>query len=191
MHGNYLELLEALAEALLDPLIPLSADAPGVQIRLARVEAQHAQPRVCEINAATSEQLREVLVAYVPRVMIAEKDRFVLAMYRLDQPVRLSELLAKPHVGKVARDHDDVGLELVKLVDDTLGQRRDVVSRPAVQVRDVRYDRRPIHVSSGESSRYFGRDCLESASREVRDSSPPRRLVSWSSEPSSSGRSSL
>ena len=58
----------------------------------------------------------------VARIVVAHQHEPMLAVELREQPVCLLELLAKPHVRQVAGDDDDVGRELVELVDDARGK---------------------------------------------------------------------
>ncbi len=148
VHGEHPELVVVDREVLLDPVVALATDSPGVEVRLARVDAEHARARVHQLDAACAEQVREVLVADVARVVVAHQHHSTVARDPVDEVVRQFELVMETHVGEVAGHNHDVRAQQIELVDDALGERGDVIARPAVQVGDVRDDGRCSHAAS-------------------------------------------
>ena len=85
-----------------------------------------------------AEELLEMDVADVARVVVPGNDHERLALESVEVALRLRVLLLEAVRGQIARAHDDLGGELVDLHDRPFHQIRDEIRRTAVQVRDVR-----------------------------------------------------
>ncbi len=123
----------------------LASHSAGVEIGLRRVDADDPRTAVGELHAARAEELGIVLVAHIAGIVVTQQHDTPVAGYPVEEVARLLELVAEPHVGQIAGHDDDVGAQQVQLIDDTLGERRDVVARSAVQIGDVSDDRRLTH----------------------------------------------
>ena len=125
------------SEALLDPAVAATSDLPVVQVRLGRVDGDHGHAADVDNRAPVAEQLLEVDVADVPRVVVARDDDHRLALDRVEIALRERVLVLEPVRRQVAGDDDDVGRELVHLGDGALEEIREEELRPAVQVRQL------------------------------------------------------
>ena len=132
------------AELLVEPAIARAADGAVVEVGLGRVDPDDADALLEEVAAARPEELLEVHVADVARVVVAGDDQQVGTLQALDIGLRQQVLLAEAVVGEVARDDDHVGPELVDLDDGPLHEVGDEERRPGVQVGDLRdHERAP------------------------------------------------
>ena len=88
-----------------------------------------------QLRAALAEQLLEVHVADVARVVVARDHDHALAVDPVEVLARQLVLAAEAVAGEVAGDDHHVGLELVDLHDRPLEQARHEVRRAAVRGR--------------------------------------------------------
>ncbi len=109
-----------------------------VEVGLGRVDGDDAHSVDVEHGVAVAEELLEVHVADVARVVVSRHDDQRLALQAVEVGLRLGELLLEPERGQVAGADDDVGAEIVDLADRALHQAGHEVRAAAVDVRDVR-----------------------------------------------------
>ena len=133
-----------LGELLLDPAVAASPDLAVVEIGLGRVDGDDGDPVHPEHLVAVAEELLEVHVADVARVVVSGDDDDRVAVDLVQVRLRHRVLVLEPERGQVARADDDVGRELVDLSDRPLDQVRHEMNAPAVDVGDVGDRERPI-----------------------------------------------
>jgi hypothetical protein len=126
-----------LRELLLDPRVPVAADVPVVEVGLGRVDGDDGNPVDVDDGVPRAEQLLEVYVADVPRVVVPGDDDERLAGDPVEVGLGLGILRLEALCGQVARANDDRRLELVDLHDRPLHEVRDEVRRPAMKVGDM------------------------------------------------------
>ena len=126
-----------------------------IEIRLGGVDADDRDAALAEHGVSLSEQLLEVDVADVPRVVVARDDDDGLAVDRVHVFPRRLIFLAEPEGREIAAADDDVGLELVDLVDRSLQQVRHEVGLAAMEVGDVRDRVAVLHGQIGGSMSIF------------------------------------
>ncbi len=129
--------LGRLGELLLDPPVAAATDLAVVEVRLGRVDGDDRDPVLAQDGVAAPEQLLEVRVADVSRVVIAGDDDERLAVDPIEVPLRLGVLLLESVRGQVAGADDDLGLQLVDLRDRALHQVGHEVPVAAVDVGEV------------------------------------------------------
>ena len=95
-------------------------------------------PSLLQDGAAVAEELVEMDVADVARVVVPRDDDERVALDLVEVLARLLVLLPEAEGRQVARADDDVRLQVVDLVDRAVEQARDEVNPSAVQIRDVR-----------------------------------------------------
>ena len=127
-----------VGELLLDPLVAPAADLPVVEIRLGRVDRDDRDAVLAQHRAAAAEEVVEVDVADVARVVVSGDDDERIALDLVEVLARLLVLGPEAEGRQVAGADDDVGAEVVDLVDRALEQARDEVRPSAVDVGDVR-----------------------------------------------------
>ena len=94
-------------------------------------------PADVEHRVPLAEQLLEVDVADVARVVVAGDHDHRLALDAVEVLARERVLVLEAVRGEVARDHDDVGLHLVHLGDRALEVLREEELRPAMEVGEL------------------------------------------------------
>ena len=135
----------ALGELLLDPAVAAAADLAVVEIGLGRVDRDDGRRADAQHRVAVAEQLLEVDVADVARVVVAGDHDHRLALDLVQVAARLLVLVLEPERRQVARADDDVRLQVVDLRDRPLEQAGDEVLAAAVEVGQVRdRERRPL-----------------------------------------------
>ena len=141
-----------LGELLPDPAVAAAADLPVVQIGLGRVDGDDCDAVGAQHRVAVAEQLLEVHIADVARVVVARDDDDRLAFDRVEVALRERVLVLEPVRGQVAGDDDDVRVELVHLRDRPFEQVREEELRPAVEVGQLHHREHPSVLSRhGES----------------------------------------
>ena len=125
-------------ELLLDPAVAPAADLAVVEVGLGRVDRHDCDPADARDRVALAEQLLEVHVADVARVVVAGDDDERLALDPVEVALRLQVLVLEPEGRQVARADDDLRLEVVDLGDRAVEQARDEVLAAAVQVGEMR-----------------------------------------------------
>ena len=126
------------AELLLDPAVPSAADLPVVEVGLRRVDGDDGHAVHVQHGVPFAEQLLEMDVADVPRVVVPGHDDEGLALDPVKVGLGLGELLLEPEGRQVARADDEIGTEVVDLADRALHQAGHEMRTAAVDVRDVR-----------------------------------------------------
>ena len=91
--------------------------------------------RSTELRVA--EQLLEMHVADVARVVVAGDDDERVALDPVEVALRLGVLLLEAERRQIARADDDVGLQVVDLGDRPLHQVRDEVRLAAMEIREM------------------------------------------------------
>ena len=163
-------------ELLLDPAVPAAADLAIVEVGLARVDRDDRRLPHAKHRVAVAEQLLEVDVADVARVVVAGDHDHRLALDAVQVLAREHVLLLEPVRGEVARDHDDVRFHLVHLGDRALEVLWKEELLPAMQVRklDDFEHRRKANSSRSCASLAGSSETLRAAFRPVtRRSSAP------------------
>ena len=105
-----------------------------VEIGLGRVDGDDGDPALAQHPVALPEQLLEVDVADVPRVVVAGDHDERLARDLVQVLARQLILVLEPEAREVARADHDVRLELVDLRDRAIEQGRLEVLLPAMEV---------------------------------------------------------
>ena len=118
-----------LGELLLDPRVAAAADLAVVEVGLGRVDGDDRDAADAQHRVAVAEQLLEVDVADVARVVVARDDDERLALDLVEVAPRERVLLLEAEGRQVARADDDVGLQVVDLGDRALEQVRQEVRR--------------------------------------------------------------
>ncbi len=131
-------------ELLLDPLVAAAADAAVVEIGLGRVDRDDRHAADLQHGVALAEELLEVDVADVARVVVSGDDDERLALDPVEERARLDELGLEAERRQVAAADDEVRLPVVDLRDRALEQRGDEVRPSAVDVGDVGDPERPV-----------------------------------------------
>ena len=124
-------------ELLLDPAVAPASDLPVVEIGLGRVDRHDRRAGPAQHRVALAEELLEVDVADVARVVVAGDHDERLALDPVEVALRGRVLLLEPERRQIARADDDVGLQIVDLGDRSLHQVGDEMRRAAVQVRQL------------------------------------------------------
>ena len=124
-----------LGELLLDPRVAAAADDAVVEVGLGRVDGDDGDAVHVQRAPALAEELLEVDVADVPRVVVPGTTTTLLALDALEVRLGLRVLLLEAERRQVARADDDVRLELVDLHDRAVGEVRHEVRRAAVEIR--------------------------------------------------------
>ncbi len=123
-----------LGELALDPGVTPTADRTVVEIGLGRVDGDNGDPALAQHPVALPEQLLEVDVADVPRVVVAGDHDERLARDLVQILASQLILVLEPEAREVPGADDDVRLELVDLRDRAIEQGRLEVLLPAVEV---------------------------------------------------------
>src|SRR5215510_16250974 len=106
-----LQIRVLVPKLLLDPSVTPAADLPVVEIRLGRVDRDDGHAVEVEHRVARAEELLEMDVADVPRVVVSGHDDQRLALEPVEVRLRLRELLLEAEGRQVAGADDDVRLE--------------------------------------------------------------------------------
>ena len=131
-------------ELLLDPAVAAAADLAVVEVGLGRVDRDDGGRADAEHRVAVAEELLEVDVADVARVVVARDHDHRLALDLVEVAPRLLVLVLEAERRQVAGADDDVRLQVVDLADRPLEQAGDEVLAAAVEVGQVRdRERRP------------------------------------------------
>ena len=128
---------ESSRELLLDPGVAPASDLAVVEVGLGRVDGDDGHAAEPEHGAALAEELLEVDVADVARVVVPGDDDERLALEPVEVLLRLDVLRLEPERRQVARADDEIRLEVVHLRDRPLHQVRHEVRPAAVQIGDV------------------------------------------------------
>jgi hypothetical protein len=124
-------------EALLDPGVAAAADLAVVEIGLGRVDRHHSDAADARHGIAVAEELLEMDVADVARVVVAGDDDDGLAVEPVEVVLCQRVLLLETEGRQVARTDDDLRFEVIHLGDRALEQVRQEELRPAMHVRDL------------------------------------------------------
>src|SRR5690242_15644856 len=157
-------------KALLDPRIASSPDLAMVEIRFRGVDGDDRDAVDTLDGVAVAEQLLEVDVADVARIVVPRDHDDVLAVDRVEVALRERVLLLEPERRQVSRADDDVRLQVVDLGDRALEEVRQEELRPTVQIRDLD-DREGS--TTGRHARSVGR----SGKRPISASGPVATLI--------------
>ena len=118
--------------------VAAAADLPVVEVRLRRVDRDDRDAVLAQDRAAAAEEVVEVDVADVARVVVAGDDDERVALDLVEELARLLVLGPEAERRQVAGADDDLRREIVDLVDRALEQAGHEVRPPAVNVGDVR-----------------------------------------------------
>ena len=99
-----------LGELLLDPAVAAAADLAVVEVGLGRVDGDDVTPCLLKHGVPLAEQLLEMDVADVPRVVVPGHDDEGLAVDPVEVASRRDVLLLEAERRQIARADDDVGL---------------------------------------------------------------------------------
>ena len=124
-------------ERLLDHPVAAAADLAVVEVGLARVDRDDRRPADVEHRVPVAEEILEVDVADVARVVVARDHDHRLAVDAVQVLARERVLVLEAVRGEVAGDHDDVRLHLVHLGDRALEVLREEELLPAMQVGEL------------------------------------------------------
>src|SRR6266542_3492716 len=138
-----------LGEALLDPPVAAATDLAVVEVRLGRVDRDHDHVADATDGVARAEELLEVDVTHVPRIVVPGDDD-ALALDPVEIGLGLPVLLLEAEGRQVAGADDDVRLEIVDLGDGALEQVWKEVRAAAVEVRDLRDRERSVTAHRAE-----------------------------------------
>ena len=108
-----------------------------VEIGLGRVDGDDRDSFTLDNVVSRAEQLLEVDVADVARVVVAGDDDHAVALEPVEIRLRLHVLVLEAHRRQVAGADDDVRLLIVDLVDRPLHQAGHEMDLAAMDVRDV------------------------------------------------------
>ena len=108
-----------------------------VEVRLSRVDGDHRDTADPPHRVAVAEELFEMDVADVARVVVPRDDDDRLARDRVDVLLGERVLLLEAEGRQVAGDDDDVRLDVVDLGDCALEEVWQEELRAAVQIRDL------------------------------------------------------
>ena len=125
-------------ELALDPGVAATPDLAVIEVGLGRVDRDDRDPALAQDGVALAEQLLEVHVADVARVVVPGDDDQRLALDLVEVLPGQLVLVLEPEAREVAGADHDVGLELVDLGDRALEQGRLEVLLPAMQVGEMR-----------------------------------------------------
>ncbi len=172
----------ALRELLLDPAVAAAPDLAVVEVGLGRVDRDDGRRADPQDRVPVAEELLEVDVADVARVVVARDHDHRLALDLVQVAARLLVLVLEAERRQVARADDDVRLQVVDLADRPLEQPRHEVLAAAVQVGQVRdRERRPLQrLGHGRS---IGRPGLQLPLRFVPAHQPAFRAFAGSDPP--------
>ena len=137
MEHEYAQVGLLRSEALLDPGIAPPADHAVVEIGLGGVDGHDRHPVAMQLRAALAEELLEVDVAHVARVVVARDHDHPLAGDAVEIVARELVLAPQALAGQVAGHDHQVGLELVDLHQRAVEQAGHEEGRPAVGVGQV------------------------------------------------------
>jgi hypothetical protein len=108
-----------------------------IEVRLRRVDGDDGHRPHVQHRVPVAEQVLEVDVADVARVVVPGDDDERLALDPVEVALGLVVLLLEAERRQVAGAHDDVRAQVVQLRDRALEQVRQEVLAPAVQVGDL------------------------------------------------------
>jgi hypothetical protein len=135
-----------VGELLLDPVVAAAADLPVVEVGLGRVDGDDRDAVLAQRRVAVTEEVVEMDVPDVARVVVAGDDDERLARDLVQILARLLILGTEAEGREVSRADDDRGVEVVDLVDRALQQAprsecrrcgRSGSSRPASGLRSL------------------------------------------------------
>src|SRR5262249_17740677 len=138
-----------LGEFGLDPGVAAAADLSVVEVRLGRVDGDDGDAVLAENRIPGAEELLEMDVADVSRVVVPGHDNECLATETIQVALGLRVLLLEPERRQVARADHDVRVERVDVRDRPLHQIRDEIGAAAVEIGQMR-DRERLHARSLE-----------------------------------------
>jgi hypothetical protein len=124
-----------------------------VEVGLGRVDGDDRHATDAHDGVAVAEELLEVDVADVTRVVVARDDDDRLAVDRVDVLLGERVLLLEPERRQVAGDDDDLRLKVVDLGDRTFEQVWQEELRAAMQIGDLDDRERAV---TGRDSRSLG-----------------------------------
>jgi len=110
---------------------------------LDRLDCDHGDAVLPQDGVSIAEQILEMDVTDIARVVISRNDDERTALEPVEVPLRLVVFLLEPVRRQVAGAHDDVGLELVDVRDRALHEIGHEMRVSAVDVGEVR-DRDPL-----------------------------------------------
>ena len=128
--------------------VAAAADLAVIEVGLGRVDRDHGDAVLAEHRVALAEELLEMDVADVPRVVVPRDHDERLAVEPVEVALRLDVLLLEPVRGQIAGADDDVRSERVDVADRALHQIRDEMRVAAVDVREVRDRESAFHAVS-------------------------------------------
>jgi hypothetical protein len=109
-----------------------------IEIRFGRVHGDDGGRPDPEHRVAVAEELLEVHVAHVARVVVSRDHHHRLTPDPVEVAARLLVFVLEAERGQIARADDDVRLEIVDLGDRPLQQTRHEILPAAVQIGQVR-----------------------------------------------------
>ena len=121
----------------LDPAVAAAADLAVVEVGLGRVDRHDGDAALAQHGVALSEQLLEMDIADIARIVVAGHDDEVLALDAIEVLAREHVFVLEPERCQVTRADDDVRFQLVDLPDRPFQQVRLEILPPAMQVREV------------------------------------------------------
>ena len=124
-----------------------------IEVGLGRVDGDDGHAVHVQDGVPVAEELLEMDVADVPRVVVSGHDDEVVALDPVEIGLRLRELLLEAERRQVARADDEIGAEVVDLADRALHEAGHEVGPAAVDVGDVRDLERAIRRRHGRSVR--------------------------------------
>ena len=124
-------------ELLLDPAVAPTADLPVVEVGLGRVDGDDGGSRLVQHRAALADQLLEMDVPDVARVVVSRHDDERLAVDAVQVALGFRVLLLEAEGREVAGADDDVGFEVVDLGNRSFHQIRHEMGIPAMQIREM------------------------------------------------------
>src|SRR5918999_3124124 len=131
-------------ELLFDPAVTATADLTVVEVGLRGVDGDDGDAVHFHDRVALAEQLLEVEVADVARVVIPGNDHQGLAFDAVEVALRLRVFLLETERRQITRADDDVRLKLVDLGQRSVQERGHEVRAAAVQVRKVSDAKDPV-----------------------------------------------
>ena len=133
-----------IGELLLDPAVATAADLPVVEIGLRRVDGDDGDIAEPKHGIAIAEELLEMDVADVPRIVVPRDHDERLALDPVEVAAGRRVLLLEPEGCQIAGADDDVGFQVVDLGNRPFHQVRNEMRRTAMKIREMG-DRQRAH----------------------------------------------